>query len=191
MRLPPIRIIPAVILVAAGCAGPLANVNLNVVGEQTALEKQVLGTYKSLGEDLMIYSSVRGVDETGALKVPPKATDSQRAACQAMRNREYNRDDIVKMLASGIAGEGNDGFLVIRGEVKADAIEGLTADQVGKLVEEENANRRTILDRLVETTPDLGKDQRVQVGRIFAGLNQETAPAGAWLQNDNGTWRKK
>lgn len=182
---------PAAMLIAAGCASSLVNVNLNVVGEQTALEKQVLGTYKSLGEDLMIYSSVRGVDEGGSLKTPPPATDSQRAACAAMRNREYNRDDIQRILAAGIAGEGNNGQLVVRTESAPESIEGLTRAQVLKLIEEENGDRRVVIERLAATTPNLTGEQRQQVGSIFAQLNHEIAPAGAWLQNADGSWRRK
>lgn len=181
----------AATLLAAGCASSLLNVNVNVVGEQTALEKQVLGAYKSLGEDLMIYSSVRGVDESGALKTPPPATDSQKAACAAMRNREYNRDDIQRILAAGIAGESNDGQLLERKEAALSSIEGLTADQVRKLIQEENGDRKVIIDRLVATTPNLTTDQRSQVRTIFAQLNHEIAPAGTWLQNQDGSWRRK
>jgi len=178
-------------LIAAGCASSLVNVNLNVVGEQTALEKQVLGAYKSLGEDLMIYSSVRGVDESGSLKTPPASTDSQRVACAAMRNREYNRDDIQRILAAGIAGEGNNGQLVARKEAASETIEGLTVAQVKKLIEEENVDRRLIIERLAATTPNLTGDQRAQVGLIFAQLNHEIAPAGTWLQNQDESWRRK
>jgi len=181
----------AATLMSAGCASSLVNVNLNVVGEQTALEKQVLGTYKSLGEDLMIYSSVRGVDESGSLKTPPPATDSQRAVSAAMRNREYNRDDIQRILAAGVAGESNDGRLVTRKEAAMENMDGLSRDQVQKLIEEENADRRIVVERLAATTPNLTNEQRGQVGSIFAQLNHEIAPAGAWLQNTDGSWRRK
>lgn len=180
----------AATLVAAGCSS-LLNVSLNVVGEQTALEKQVLGTYKSLGEDLMIYSSVRGVDESGALKTPPASTDSQRAACAAMRNREYNRDDIRRILAAGVAGEGNDGRLVLRKEAATETVEGLTRAQVLELIEEENADRMVIVERLAATTPNVTGAQRTQIGGVFAQLNHEIAPAGTWLQNPDGSWRRK
>ena len=181
----------AAALLAGGCASPLVNVNLNVVGEQTALEKQVLGAYRSLGEDLMVYSSVRGVDESGALKVPPAATDSQRAACAAMRNRDYNRDDIRKLLRAGAAAEGNDGFLIVRKEFGDGPAGALTHDQILKLADEENTDRKAILKRLMETTPNLAEDQRGKVGKIFAGLNRESAPGGAWIQDDDGAWRRQ
>ncbi|MEI6970938.1 MAG: DUF1318 domain-containing protein [bacterium] len=181
----------AVSLSSAGCISSLFNVNLNVVGEQTALEKQVLGTYKSLGEDLMVYSSVRGVDESGSLKTPPASTDSQRAACTAMRNRDYNRDDVQRILAAGIAGEGKDGQLIARKEAGSETVEGLTREQVIKLVEEENGDRRVVVERLATTTPNLTSEQRAQVGSIFAQLNHEIAPAGTWLQNQDGSWRRK
>lgn len=186
---------PAAMLVAlalaAGCGGSLVNVNLNVVGEQTALEKQVLGTYRSLGEDLMIYSSVRGVDPEGGLKVPPQATASQRAACDAMRNRQYNRDDIDRLRRAGLAGEGRDGMLALRPEQAGQGLEELTAAQVTALIEEENRDRRAVLDRLIETTPGVTGAQRASVAWIFAGLNQDAAPAGAWVQNEDGSWRRK
>jgi len=181
----------AAALLAAGCIGSLFNVNLNVVGEQTALEKQVLGTYRSLGEDLMIYSSVRGVDTNGTLKVPPPATDSQRAACAAMRNRQFNRDDIESVLSAGVVAEGNDGFLSLRKEAGTASVSGLSRDQVVKLVEEENGDRRVIIERLAATTPNLTAEQRARIGWIFAGLNQETAPGGAWIQDKDGAWRRK
>jgi len=175
--------------ILAGCGGSLVNVKLNVVGEQTALEKQVLGTYRSLGEDLMVYSSVRGVDPSGELKVPPKATESQKAACAAMRNRQYNRDDIERILKAGIAGEGKDGLLVLRSA--GTKLEELDVEQIGRLVREENSDRVAILDRLIKTAPDVKEEHRSRVAWIFAGLNQEAAPAGAWVQDEGGNWRKK
>jgi hypothetical protein len=186
--------VPAVLtalLLLGGCRAPLVSVNLNVVGEQTALEKQVLGTYRELGENLMIYSSVRGVNPDGSLKTPPPATDSQRAAFEAMRSREFNRDDVEQILAAGIAGEGRDGLLRLQPEPAFQTVPTLTPDQILAVIEEENRDRRAILARLVGTTPGLTPEQELDVALIFAGLNQETAPSGAWIQDASGTWRQK
>lgn len=172
---------------STGCAKNLFNVNFFVVGEQTSLEKQVLGTYGALGEDLLMYSSVRGVDEEGGLKTPPPATDSQQAAFAAMRNREYNKDDIEALLTAGMVGEAQTGLLEWR-DRNAALPEGLTTEQAERVVEEENRDRGAVLARLMATVPGIDESGRREVERIFAGLNRESAPAGAWIQSEDGAW---
>lgn len=175
------------ILMLAGCAKSLFNVNFFVVGEQTSLEKQVLGTYGALGEDLLLYSSVRGVDEEGGLKTPPPATDSQQAAFAAMRNREYNRDDVNALLTAGLVGESQTGLLEWR-DRNATLPPDLTLDQAERIVDEENRDRGNVLGRLMATVPGIDDASRKEVGRIFAGLNKELAPPGAWIQKEDGSW---
>jgi len=179
------------LLVASGCRTSLVNVDLSVVGEKTALERQVLGTYHALGEDLLIYGSVRGVDEDGALKLAPPATASQQAAFAAMRDREYNRDDVERILRAGVAGEANTGMLIVRDAARLGDIDRLSREQVQALIGEENESRRAILARLVETTPELADSDRSEVVRIFAELNRDTAPKGAWVQNSQGAWEQR
>lgn len=189
LRLSGFLFVAAAALTLAGCGRSLFNVNFFIVGEQTSLEKQVLGTYGALGEDLLLYSSVRGVDEDGSLKTPPPATDSQQAAFAAMRNREYNRDDINALLSSGMVGEANNGMLEWR-DREAPAPEGLTMEQVEQIVEEENRDRGVVLGRLMDTVPGIDESKRREVERIFAGLNLEEAPEGAWVQGGDGSWSR-
>ncbi len=185
-----ITLLMAVILVSTGC-GRLFDVNLFFVGEQTSLERQVLGTYSALGEDLLVYSSVRGVDPQGNLQPAPPTTESQRDAFAAMRNRDYNRDDIERLLAAGFIGEGNRGMLIVQTPDDPDAMASLTADQVTELVTEENTDRQVILARLVDTSPGVTDEQLPQVFWIFATLNQDAAPAGSWVEDQAGRWRRK
>jgi len=174
-------------LVLTGC-GRLFDVNLFVVGEQTALERQVLGTYSELGENLLVYSSVRGVNEEGDLVAPPPATESQQAAYQAMRNRDYNRDDVNLMLEEGVAGEGNEGLLVIRQENFT--LPEISRQEALTILEEENADRETLIERLRRTS-GVPEDQADQIARIFAGLNRDAAPEGSWIQTPEGEWVRK
>ena len=44
-------VLAAGIAMLAACSGNLLQVDVFVVGERTSLEKQVLGTYRSLGDD--------------------------------------------------------------------------------------------------------------------------------------------
>ena len=174
-------------LATAGCGG--INVNLFVVGEQTSLEKQVLGSYAALGEDILLYSSVRAVDEEGNLKPPPEMTESQRAAVQAMRNREYNRDDITRLLANGVVGETNDGMLERR-DLSVE-IAGLDQSEREQVITEENNDRRALVERLLETSNVDTDEDRAEVRWLFATLNQDRAPDGAWIQTRGGGWTRK
>jgi len=53
-----------------GCSGPL--VGVTVVDERTALENQVLGTYKELNQEVLLLASVRYIDPKGKLKPTPE-----------------------------------------------------------------------------------------------------------------------
>lgn len=173
----------------AGCGGRLFDVNLTVVGEQTSLERQVLGNYDSVGEDLRAYSGVRAVGPDGQVQAPPATTDSRAAMIAAMRNREYNRGDVQALLAAGIVGEGNDGMLAWRSDTRT--FKRMGPAEVEEVVAEENADRGTIIDRLVTTTPGVGEQDRQEVRWILAGRFQEEAPFGAWVQARNGAWMRK
>lgn len=180
----------AAMLALSGC-GRLFDVNLFFVGEQTSLERQVLGTYSALGEDLLVYSSVRGVQPDGSLRASPETTESQRRAFNAMRNRDYNRDDIERLLAAGFVGEDNRGMLRTQSPDDPNALPSLTANQVEQLVREENNDRQLILARLLETSPAVTDEEIPQVMWIFATLNQDAAPEGSWVQDRSGNWRQK
>lgn len=174
---------------ATGC-GSLLNIRLFVVGRQTALERQVLGTYEDLGQDVLSYSSVRGVSPEGELIVPPPATPSQAAAMAAMRNREYNADDVDALRRDGVVGEGNNAMLIIRKD-PIPVVGPLSAELVRRIISEENSDRQTVLSRLLATTPGVTTENHSEVARIFAGIQQDAAPTGTWVQNQAGAWSVK
>jgi len=58
----------------------LANVNVEVMSERTALENQILGTYNSLDKEMLLLASVRGVDFMGNIKRPPKHSKDHQEA---------------------------------------------------------------------------------------------------------------
>lgn len=186
-----VRFLTALALVASltGCSR-LLGINLNIVGEKTSLERQVLGTYEELGTDLAVYASVRGVQPDGSLAAPTPMTESQRAVLQAINNRRYNRDDLDAILLSGAVGEGNDGLLVARENPTGPAV-ALKPELVAQIVDEENRDRQTIIGRLMATTPGVSEGNRGDVGWVFAGLNQDLAPTGSAIQARDGSWSVK
>jgi hypothetical protein len=106
-----------------------------------------------------------------------------------MRNRDYNRDDVDAMLGAGLVGEGRNGLLEWR-DRSAALPPGITLDQAERIVAEENRDRGVVLERLMATVPGIDASGRQEVERIFAGLNRELAPAGAWVQADDGSWSR-
>jgi hypothetical protein len=177
-------------LALAGCGGPFLGVNVFVVGERTSLEKQVLGNYRALSSDFESFGSVRGVDEFGRVKEPPKITDSKQASIRAMQNRAYNRDDVDSFLIEGLAGEDNRGRLTLFEEAL-----GKAAPQrqtfVRSVVDEENRDRETLIQRLMRTTPGVTPQDEGRVRALFASLNRDTAPEGSPIQLEDGTWSVK
>lgn len=177
-------------IATTGCSGNWLGINLFIVGEKTALETQVLGTYAEIGRDLSSYASVRGVSTDGTLKVPPERTSSQADVLRAFDNRRYNRDDLDALLLSGAIGEGSDAMISTIDAAKATQAN-ITQPLMEQIVREENENRETILARLMKTTPGVTAEQKPDVAWILARLNQDLAPVGSQVQSREGNWTAK
>ncbi|MCC5875670.1 MAG: hypothetical protein JJU11_05565 [Candidatus Sumerlaeia bacterium] len=179
----------AMLPLLGGCGGQLFGVNLVFVGEQTALERQVLGTYEEIGRDLTTFSSVRAVDPDGNIIEPPAMTGSQAEVMRALNNRRYNRDDLDVLLTARVVREGNDGMLTLNPEPPEDWP--LQEPIVRQIIEEENRDREVILNRLMQTTPGVAESDRGDVAWILATLNQQAAPTSSYVQERDGRWRVK
>jgi len=179
---------------AAGCGmlGGLVGTRIEIRGTQRSLEEQVLGAFQQMGREVYLLAGVRSVDPmTGAPKPPAPMTASQARALRARRRMEYNRDDILDFERQGYIGEGNDGFVVLFDG----AIGRLRAEnpRLARIVEavarEENEDRRVIMQRIVDTTPELkGEEGLAAVGRILARQRRREAEPGVRVQLANGEW---
>ncbi len=98
-----------VLLALGGCT--LAKVDVNVVSERTSLENQVLGSYNSLSEELLLVASVRGVSPTGKIEAPPRHTPEQQDATRALETISFHADDIDAFKRLGWVGENQEGLL--------------------------------------------------------------------------------
>src|SRR5512137_895625 len=97
------------VVLLGGCT--LAKVDVNVVSERTSLENQVLGTYNSLSEDLLLVASVRGVSPTGKIEAPAQHTPEQQDATRALETISFHADDVESFKRLGWVGENRDGLL--------------------------------------------------------------------------------
>ena len=190
-------LVPAVLCCFAGCGGlgGLVGTRIVVRTRRQSLREQVLGTYGELEEEVYLLAGVRSVDPlTGQPKPPPKMTPSQRRALDARRSMEFNRDDLLLFKRLGYVGEGRGGLPVFFPEQQ----EELKAESpwlfrlVSEIVAEEQQDRERILERIVETTPELhGEDGLRQVKAILAENYRLEAEPGMRVQLPDGTWVTK
>ena len=179
-------------LSTTGCFGKLAglvDVNVQVVDEKTLLERQILGAYENLEKDLVMVASVRSVDTEGRLVPLPDFPAGQRKALEALRVREFYRDDVETMKKEGIVGESKDGWLVPLPD--APKLDAKRAALVKNVLEQENAARKSLVDRILETNETLAPGDRGKVEKVFAQMNRDAAKDGEWVQAEDGTWSKK
>jgi len=83
-------------LALAGCT--LAQVEVDVVSERTALENQVLGTYDALDREMLLVASVRGVDSAGQIQEPPRRSGEAADAMEAMQVLAFHDDDLARWI---------------------------------------------------------------------------------------------
>lgn len=181
----------AVLLLTTGCF----NLRFKPVSQEERLENQVLTSFDSFGQEVYAMGSVRAVDmSTGKPLPPPPETDSKRRALDAQRSREFNRDDIRDFKNRGLVRENNQGML----EVNPPQFEALKksdprqASLVEAVVAEENRDRKTLMERVLETTPALsGESGMREIAKVIAKKNRQDARPGDLIQEDNGDWVQK
>lgn len=190
-------IICCLALLTAGC-GPLAKVEVNVIGERTALENQVLGTYNALDRDMLMVASVRGVDVSGAVRPAPRHSREHEDAVAAMQLLDFHGDDIRNMKQLGWVGENREGLLTSFDMRKQQAPDDLSdfanrisAAEFDMIVRQTNAARKVIMQRVIDMNDNLGPGDLPRVRGIFADLNAEKALAGDKIQAVDGSWRIK
>ncbi len=173
-----------VFLLALGCS--IHAPEVRVTGEKTALEQEVVGTYEQMEEDTWMIASTRAVEEENEIKVSPE----KRAVLEALQNQKYNRDDIDEFKVEGFVGENNQGFLEIRSLEKLET-NPEKMELIQTIVQEENEDRETVMERVIELNASLKKAVRDDVLSIFAKINQENSTEGTWIQEPDGSWTVK
>ena len=177
----------AMVFVMANCTQKLVDVNVTIVDQKTALENQILGSYKELDNDVLLLASVRSIDEKGKLKPATEIPKGKLKALRALQRQEFNRDDIQAFKQSLCAGEGNDGYLkfFVNERIKTDA---KYKEFVETLIAEENEDRRIVLQRIIATNETFTDQDLAKVEKISASLNRDNAKPGEKIQDETGSW---
>lgn len=159
---------------------------VRVTGEQTALEREVLGTYREIEEDTWMVASTRSSDSEKGQKISPE----KKRVLEAKRRQKFNQDDVLEMKKAGVLGENNQGFLEVVDQEPLEA-DPEKAEFVTTLVTEENQDRGVIIDRVIELNETLKDAVRDNILAIFAEMNQKNSPVGTWIENQVGKWMLK
>ncbi|MBF0295461.1 MAG: DUF1318 domain-containing protein [Magnetococcales bacterium] len=176
----------AAALLVAGCGGPLLEVTL--VDERTALENQVLGSYAELGREVMLLASVRGLDPQGHLVKKTPLAPNHKLVVRALQRTAFNRDDLDRFKRAGVIGENNQGGVTLLAPEKVDAGQ---RPFVANLVEEENADRKVIMARMIDTDEKLTEGDLPRIRAVFANMQRDNAPPGVPIQQPDGSWKPK
>ena len=184
------RLVSCVLFLSAvtvGCSFKFA-----ITSQRTALENQVMGSYKEIDDDVVLAASVRGVSSDGAKK-KNAATDLQMLALRAKQNQDFNRDDIDEQKTAQILGESSDGLLVVlpSGTGFSSKASANTLEFCRVLSDEENRDREVVWNRIVQSNQNLTIKDMPEVRLTFAKMQFESGSAGHWFQNQKGTWFQK
>lgn len=180
----------SIIMFFIGCTAR-PEVQVTLVDTRTALENQVLGSYKELNKEFVMIASVRSADEKGIADDRLKGMSaSQREAMKAMQAREFNRDDIDDFKKNGCVGENNQGLLEIMPceKAKEDTKYGKLVNDV---VKEENESRTIIMKRVIVMNEGLKEQDLARIQKVFAGMNYDAAKPGELIQKEDGSWARK
>ncbi len=159
---------------------------VNITGEKTALENQVIGTYQQIEEDVWTVTSVRSANTTGQ----PAMSAEKKRVLEAVQGRKFNKDDIDEFLKMELVGENNRGLIEIRDQERLNNDAELN-NRVAQIVASENEYRKIIMDRIILLNEQAANAGEENVARIFSKMNQDSAMPGTWIQSESGEWLKK
>ncbi len=183
-------------LMMYGCS--VAEVKVEVLSERTTLENQILGTYNSLDDDMLLAASVRGVDPKGNIKKPRPHSREYRDALSAMQILDFHADDVYIFKQIAWVGENNQGLIEDFGMKKENIPDEFKAfaqrykpEEFKSVIATVNDAREVIMSRVIETNENLTEADLPEIRKIFGKLNAESASKGEKIQLADGTWTVK
>jgi len=100
-----------------------------------------------------------------------------------IQSRSARYPQLAAEMAKGCMGENNQGLVEARSGTNC-------SPNVGALVSGENSDRMKLYQTLVQQN-NMPPGDITRVQTAFAKENRERAPAGAWIQDESGGWRRK
>lgn len=157
--------------------------DIKITGEKTALENQVLGEYSKIKEDAWMVTSERG---DGQIRI----TADRKEVVEAVRDREFLKDDISELKIKGYLGELNNGQIDVVDAGEVAKLNKKEKDLIKLLMEKENKARKLIMERIIETDAKF-KSSPEEVYQAFFVMNLEDSPENTFYKNKKDKWVKK
>lgn len=184
----------AAAVIATGCSSTPSCINIvppdvNLTGEKTVIERQIVGDYMELEKDAWTISSVKTTvgrkNASGKMSGDPELF-------KYMKVREFHFDKIKEYKNEGVLGEGNTGYIQY---METKKYESSPAEKkiLLTVIEEENRARREIFNRLVFLSKG-SESEKAGIdffGRVFAEEQRGLAEKDEWIQDNSGKWGKK
>lgn len=152
-------------------------------------EKQEAKPQSSLGFEFVASAYAQ---ESGLADKISEIVKKMPEVVEAYRQMGARIADTDRLRDSGAVGEGNNGLLVER--------EGSIAPADKKIVEMENANRKTVMNGMaraiirINRVPESEENLRQvvpQATQQFASIRRDSAKKGWWVQDPNGNWSRR
>jgi hypothetical protein len=159
---------------------------VQITGEKTALENQVLGTYQQIQNDAFVIASTRSMESGNTATL----SSQKQQVLESVQNRKFNKDDIDEFKRAKVVGENNKGFLtVFQTERYNQDLE--YKHMVDQLISEENRDREVIYERVIAINELASDTDEKKLDDIFAKLQFDNSEIGTRIQQPDGTWIEK
>lgn len=169
-------------LVAAACV-----TGAGTAGQPTALERQLLGAYEELDEQLASASSVRAGGNPNEVSF----AKLEALALEARATQRFNEDDIGELKTAGCLAE-TLAAQVARRECTLESQDAAVARRLARIVDEENRARRNILTwagyelARREGKPGPSKKEMADLTAAYQRLLYESAEKGHVVEREGG-----
>lgn len=182
-----------IVLISAPILLTGCSFNFELTSQKTALENQVMGSYKELDDEVLLMASVRGVNKDGTKKEAKIASDNAKKAQSAKQNQDFNRDDLDEFKERQIVGESNSGEVIIlpKGTGLAETAPQEDLKLAQAIAGEENRDRDTIIQRIISSNENLNSKDLPDTKRVYRKTIVDASPTGTWIQNTDGLWERK
>jgi len=107
----------------------------------------------------------------------------------AIANRRTRLGKLEGLMVKGCIGENNSGYVEYR-PCPACKTDSQFIEEVVRLIQQENQDRRIIYQTIVEQN-NLGSDKLSVVEKVFSQVQRKNALSGSFIQQDDGSWIKK
>ncbi len=184
----------AAAVITAGCSSTPSCLSIvppavNLTGEKTVIERQIVGDYMELEKDAWTVSSVK---TTAGKKNSSGRISGDPELFKYIKVREFHSDKIKEYKSEGALGEGNTGYIQY---METKKYESSPAEKkiLLSVIDEENLARKEIFSRSISASKgsETEKGDLDSFGRIFAEEQRGLAAKDDWIQETSGKWGRK